>query len=79
VPLTAPARPVAGMALPFHMSLVFEVVEQGHHGGPLDPKRVCQRLWGFGLPGEQAGPPLIDPLRKPHNRHLHRFPQAGNA
>src|SRR6516162_947104 len=30
--------PVAGMALTCHVSLVLQVVEQGHHGGPVDPE-----------------------------------------
>ena len=29
--------PVAGMALPCHVSLVLQVVQEGHHGGPVDP------------------------------------------
>ena len=34
--------PVAGMALPRHESLVFQVVKQGHHGGPVDAEGVGQ-------------------------------------
>src|SRR5215472_14850663 len=36
--------PVARMTLPCHVGLRFEIVEEGHHRGPVYSERIGQRL-----------------------------------